>query len=128
MKQGFTLIELMVVVIIIAALAAMVLPHVLPRADQAKREIAAGEIASLETALKFYRLDNGRYPSNDQGLRALLETGSSGKGPYLEKKKVSDPWDRPYNYKHPGANNAHLFDLWSEGPDDQDPEDNVNNW
>jgi general secretion pathway protein G len=127
MKQGFTLIELMVVVIIIAALAAMIMPHVLPRADQAKREVAAGEIAGLETALKFYRLDKGKYPSSDQGLRVLLERGPSGE-PYLEKKKISDPWDRPYRYKYPGANNPTLPDIWSEGPDDQTPEDNVNNW
>ena len=127
---GFTLIELMVVVIIIAALAGMVLPRVIPMSDEAKRNIAKGDIASISVGLKMYRLHNDKYPSTTEGLNALMQAPSSARnwhGPYLEKRPL-DPWRREYRYKHPGAQNTIGFDLWSVGPDEQSSSDDVTNW
>jgi general secretion pathway protein G len=127
---GFTLIELMVVVIIIAALAGMVLPRVLPVSDEAKRNIAKGDLANISVALKMYRLHNDRYPSTQEGLNALMAKPGSARnwqGPYLEKRAL-DPWKRAYQYKYPGTKNTVGFDLWSLGPDEQDGGDDVANW
>ncbi|MBM4142720.1 MAG: type II secretion system protein GspG [Lentisphaerae bacterium] len=128
--SGFTLIELMVVVIIIAALAGMVLPRVLPATDEAKSNIALGDIAGITLALKMYRLHNDRFPSTEEGLDALMaapSTARNWKGPYLEKK-ARDPWKRPYNYRYPGSHNPHGFDIWSLGPSEEDAGDDVTNW
>lgn len=125
-RSGFTLIELLVVVIIIAALAGMVLPRVLPRADEAKRDIARGEIASITTALSMYRLDNGRYPSTAEGLKALMSRPTSAgnwKGPYLERKP-DDPWKHPYQYEYSSGG----MKIWSLGPLEEDASDDVTNW
>lgn len=135
-RSGFTLIELMIVVIILAALAGMVLPRVLDRADDAKRNIAMGEIASITTALKFYKLDNGSFPTGDgqNALESALMRGPVGsnqggqwKGPYLEKAP-NDPWGRPYQYRYPGQHGTAGFDLWSMGPDENSAEDDITNW
>jgi general secretion pathway protein G len=128
--SGFTLIELMVVVIIIAALAGMVLPRLLPVSDEAKRNIALGDMANIGVALKLYRLHCDRFPSSEEGLDALLSAPGSArnwKGPYLEKRAL-DPWKRPYRYKCPGGHNASGFDIWSLGPSEQDSGDDVTNW
>ncbi len=121
-SSGFTLIELMIVVIILAALAGMVLPRIMDRADDAKINIARGEIAAITTALQFYRLDHGRYP---EALSALMT--ATGKGPYLEKAP-KDPWGRSYQYRFPGERNPSGFDLWSPGPDESSPAGIIANW
>lgn len=129
LRSGFTLIELMVVVIIIAALAGMVLPRVLPVSDEAKQNIARGDIANISVALKMFRLHNDRYPTTDEGLDALMSAPSSApnwKGPYLERRPF-DPWKREYRYRYPGTHTADC-DLWSDGPDVQRSDDNVSNW
>ncbi len=129
-NAGFTLIELMVVVIIIAALAGMVLPRFLPATNAAKRNIARADIASITTALKLYQLyNNGRYPTTEEGLDVLLKPSPSRewKDTFLEKKPI-DPWNRKYEYRCPGSHYPTGFDLWSLGPDEKDPGDDITNW
>jgi general secretion pathway protein G len=130
-KSGFTLIEVMIVVIIMSAMAGMVLPRLLGRADDAKINISKGEIASITMALKFYHLDNGAYPSDADGaLNALMTKPASAKNwkrPYLEKSAI-DPWDRAYEYTCPGQHNPARFDLWSKGPDADASDDDITNW
>jgi general secretion pathway protein G len=125
--SGFTLIELMIVVIILAALAAMVIPRLVDRSDEAKSKIAAADIRiHIDTALKLYRLDTGDYPAGDQGLDALM--AATGKGPYLERPPL-DPWRRPYRYHCPGTHNPRSFDLYSLGKDGREnTDDDINNW
>jgi len=129
----FTLIELMIVVVILAALATMVAPRLLGRSDDAKRDIAASEIeGALELALELYKLDNGLFPTTAQGLDALLRkpTPDPGnwRGPYLDKTPA-DPWKRPYRYKCPGTHNPESYDLASDGKDGTEgTEDDVFNW
>lgn len=123
-RSGFTLIELMIVVIIIAALAAMVAPRLVDRSDDAKAKIARGDLSNLDLALKLYRLDTGDYPSKEAGLDALL----SASKPYLERKPL-DPWGRKYLYRHPGTRNPGLYDLYSVGKDGREgTDDDVGNW
>lgn len=129
-KDGFTLIELMIVVIILASLAAMIVPRIMGRADDAKANIARAEIGSLTTALKLYKLDNGAYPTTQEGLAALMVKPASAdnwKEPYLEKDPV-DPWKRAYNYKYKGDHNTSGFDIWSLGAEETNGDDDVTNW
>lgn len=122
-SRGFTLIELMVVIVILGILAAIIAPRIVGRADEAKVTEAKVQISNLETALKMYRLDNGQYPTTDQGLQALIEKPTVGiipknwrGGGYLEKRKVpSDPWDNPYIYIAPGLHGD--YDILSYGED-----------
>lgn len=118
---GFTLIELMVVLVILGILAALVVPNVLSRADDAKITAAKSDISSLMQALKLYKLDNGRYPQQEQGLQALRERPTVGAipgnwRPYLEKLP-NDPWGKPYQYLSPGLRGE--IDLFSLGADGQ---------
>jgi general secretion pathway protein G len=125
----------MIVVIIISALAAMVVPRLSGRTEQARSAIAEGDINSnIATALKLYELDNGNYPTTEQGLDALLSKPSSApvpinwNGPYLEKKPI-DPWKNEYKYKCPGAHNPAGYDVYSVGKDGvEGTADDVNNW
>lgn len=128
-NNGFTLIEIMVVVIIVAALAGMILPKFLPATDAAKSKIAKADLKSISTALELYRLYCNRYPTTEEGLDLLLKPGQSKewKDAFLDKSPV-DPWNRKYQYRYPGVQRPQGYDLWSEGPDDKDPKDNVNNW
>ena len=123
-KSGFTLIELMIVVIILASLAGMVLPRIIDRADDARVNIARAEIAGIVSALRLYRLDMGEYPTNEQGLGVLMQDPRGGgagtgrrlgtwKGPYLESEPI-DPWDRPYQFRRDSGPAG--FEVWSHGP------------
>lgn len=129
--RAFTLIELMLVVIIIGALVAMVMPRLTGRGEQARAATAKADIqANIATALKLYELDNGSFPSSDEGLGALLNRSSSAanwNGPYLERKPL-DPWGREYKYKSPGEHRVD-YDLYSAGKDGQEgTADDVKNW
>lgn len=136
--KGFTLIELMVVIVILGILAGLIVPRIMGRPEEARRMKAKVQIESIETALKLYKLDNGAYPTTEQGLQALIEPPTVGalpkhwrEGGYLEKGRVpSDPWGNDYIYLSPGMHGH--FDLTSYGPDGQtggDGEDkDVNNW
>ncbi|MFA5147380.1 MAG: type II secretion system major pseudopilin GspG [Candidatus Omnitrophota bacterium] len=130
-RIGFTLIELMLVIIIIGALVAMVMPRFAGRGEQAKVAAARADIqANIATALKLYELDNGNFPTTDEGLSALLvkpSTASNWTGPYLEKKPL-DPWGREYKYKSPGDHRPADYDLYSLGKDGNESTDDVRNW
>ena len=127
-EAGFTLIELMIVVIIIAALAAMVAPNLIGRSDEAKAKIAMGDLATLKTVLNLYRLDKGAYPTTEQGLDVLLVAPGSGREPYLEKSAL-DPWKRKYLYRCPGTHRPTSYDLFSAGADGKEgSEDDITNW
>jgi general secretion pathway protein G len=137
-NQGFTLIELMVVLVILGVLAGLIVPRIMGRPEEARRMKAKIQIQSLETALQLYKLDNGNYPTTEQGLPSLVEAPAAGElakswreGGYLEKGKVpKDPWGNDYIYLSPGTRSD--FDLISYGPDgvaggDGKNED-INNW
>jgi general secretion pathway protein G len=127
-RNGFTLIELMIVVIIIAALAAMVAPNLIGRSDEAKAKIAQGDLFSLDTALKLYRLDKGAYPTGEQGLEVLQASPGAGREPYLDKPAL-DPWQRKYQYRCPGVHKPMGYDLFSAGADGKEGTgDDVKNW
>jgi general secretion pathway protein G len=121
LSAGFTLIELMVVLVIIGVLAALIVPNVLDRADDARSTAAKTDVNNLMQALKLYRLDNQRYPAAEQGLQALLVKPTTGSIPsnwksYLDKLP-NDPWGRPYQYLNPGIRGE--IDVMSFGADGQ---------
>ena len=116
--DGFSLIELVVVMIILGLLSALVAPKFFGRVDKAKTNTAKAQIELLGAALDSYRLDNDRYPTTDEGLKALKEKPAeleTWDGPYLPKPVPVDPWERPYLYKSPGDHGD--YDLYSFGRD-----------
>jgi general secretion pathway protein G len=118
-RGGFTLIEIMVVMAIIAMLAAMVGPRLIRQQEKAAVKAAAAQIERLGTALDTYRLDMGRYPTSQEGLAALMQPpagGSRWDGPYLNKDVPLDPWSNPYQYRSPGGG-GRPYDLFSFGAD-----------
>ncbi len=137
-SRGFTLIEILVVIIVLGLLAALVGPRILGRVSEAKTATARTQIELLGLALDNYRLDNGSYPTSEQGLEALQEKPTrepiplSWRGPYLKKAVPLDPWGRPYIYKSPGEHNATGYDLSTLGRDGQpggeDEDADITNW
>ncbi len=134
--RGFTLIEIMVVVVILGILATLVAPAILGKVDEARIAKAQQDIRALETALDLYRLDNFRYPTTDQGLQALVTRPSDPAirnwkpGGYI-KQLMKDPWGNDYLYLEPGTHGL-AFDLWTHGADGQeggeDAAADIGNW
>ncbi|MFA4916624.1 MAG: type II secretion system major pseudopilin GspG [Syntrophales bacterium] len=137
-RKGFTLLELVVVVFILSLLVALVAPRLIGRTDDARITEAKVQIKNFETALKFFKLDNGFYPDTQQGLDALVEKPTTGEipshyreGGYLERKKIPlDPWGHPYIYLSPGINGD--FDIISFGGDGKEggegKDADIENW
>ena len=137
-SEGFTLIELMVVIVILGILAGFIVPRLMGRPEEAKKVKARMQIESLETALKLYKLDNGFYPTTEQGLQALVEKPESApvpknwrKGGYIEKGKIpKDPWGNDFVYLSPGAHGD--YDIISYGadgvPGGEDNNKDINSW
>ncbi|HIJ21194.1 MAG TPA: type II secretion system major pseudopilin GspG [Deltaproteobacteria bacterium] len=135
---GFTLIELMVVIVILGILAGLIIPRIMGRPEEARQMKAKVQMESIETALRLYKLDNGDYPTTEQGLQALVEPPTVGElprawrqGGYLEKGKMpKDPWENDYIYLCPGLHGD--FDLVSYGADGQpggeDKNADINSW
>ena len=130
--RAFTLVEMLLVLVILAVLAAIVIPKFSGRSQQAKITAAQSQIASIELALDSYEVDTGAYPQGNAGLNALVDepTGTQNwKGPYLKKGVPLDPWGSPYVYTYPGKNNAKGYDLMSMGPDGRaGGDDDITNW
>jgi len=133
-QAGFTLIEIMVVMVIIGLLMALVGPNLIGRSEKAKTQAAAMQIERLGTVLDTFRLDIGRYPSTQEGLQALVQRPSGLErwdGPYLNKGVPKDPWDRPYVYRSPGEG-GRPYDIYSLGadgaPGGQDQNRDITSW
>lgn len=136
--NGFTLIELMVVIVILGILATLIVPRIMDRPGQAKQLKAKMQIESLETALKLYKLDNGKYPSTEEGLQALITAPASDvsmkkyrKGGYLEKGVVpKDPWNGEYVYLSPGTHgNYDIISYGADGvPGGEDENKDITSW
>ena len=130
-QHGFTLIEVMVVVVILGILAAILVPKVMDRPDQARKTKARQDIRALEAALNLYKLDNYVYPTTDQGLEALIQEPSSPEpanwkeGGYLDRLPL-DPWRQPYLFLSPGDNGS--INIFSLGPDQVPSDDDIGNW
>jgi general secretion pathway protein G len=131
-QQGFTLIEVMVVVVILGILAAILVPKVMERPDEARIAKARQDIRALEASLNLYKLDNYEYPSTDQGIEALAtkpdippEPPAWKSGGYIDRVP-QDPWQHPYQYLSPGVHGA--IDIYSLGPDGQPSDDDIGNW
>ena len=131
-QRGFTLIEIMVVVVIIGILVAAVAPKILSRPEQARIAKAKLDITSLENAFEMYKADNYQYPSTDQGVEALVtkpagspQPRNYNRGGYI-KKLPKDPWGKEYVYLNPGIHGE--IDIYSFGPDQQPSDDDIGNW
>lgn len=131
-NRAFTLIELLLVLVILGVLAALVVPKFAGRSEQAKITAAKTDISRIEVALDAFEIDNSRFPTSQEGLRALYERPSNSetwKGPYLKRGVPKDPWQNEYIYEYPGRYNENGYDLYSMGPDlRQGSEDDVTNW
>lgn len=134
--RGFTLIEIMVVVVIIALLSAFIIPKVMDQVERARVAKVKGDIQALETALTMFKLDTARYPTTEMGLIALVKKPDDSvhnwkEGGYLQKVS-KDPWGNDYRYVYPGTKGGE-YDLYSMGPDgkegtDESDKDNIGNW
>jgi general secretion pathway protein G len=134
-SEGFTLLEIMVVVIIIGVLAATIIPQFMGTTHDAKVSAAKGDVAQLESAMERFNLHMDRFPTMDEGLNVLVEAPAGEdkkwRGPYIKVLRP-DPWGNPYQYRAPGIHHSSTFDVWSRGADGQDggegPGADIGNW
>jgi general secretion pathway protein G len=119
-RGGFTLVELLLVLVILGILAAIVIPKFSGRTEQAKEQAARTQISTFRTALNTFEVDNGYFPKGRNGLQDLVvqpRDAQNWRGPYLDPAQVpADPWGNPYTYECPGKNNANGYDVYSSGP------------
>jgi general secretion pathway protein G len=139
-RKGFTLIEVLLVVMILAMLAAFAVPRIMDAGDRAKvnaARAAVGPTGPIGTALNMFKLEVGRFPTTEEGLGALVVKPSTLEGAegdnwhkYMDQAQMlNDPWNTPYGYKFPGDVNTDGYDLWSNGPDrQQGTADDITNW
>lgn len=132
---GFTLIEIMAVVVIMGMLMGVLAVGITSQLDKARVQTTRGQITRIEQSLEFYQLDNARYPNADQGLDALINKPSATPVPrnynpagYIKVDALRDPWGQPFEYRIPGTHNPHSFDIWSIGPDGVEGGDDIGNW
>jgi general secretion pathway protein G len=130
---AFTLIELLLVLVILGVLAVLVVPRFTGTAERAKKQAASTQIETFKMALGRFEVDCGKFPTTDEGLKALIEQPSSVKGwqgPYLDSVAVPrDPWGNPYMYRQPGTHRPDFYDVYSTGTDGNDSGgENINNW
>jgi general secretion pathway protein G len=121
-RHGFTLIEIMAVVLIIGLLSTLVGMAIFPQIDKARVRSAQAQLKMLDAALESYRMDNAHFPTTDQGLKALITAPEDATnfqtGGYLRERRIpNDPWGHPYQYASPGDHNPYSYDLWSTGAD-----------
>jgi general secretion pathway protein G len=130
-SNGYTMVEILCVIVIIGALAAMVVPRLTGRSQKTRAAVARTDInAHIATALKLYELDTGFLPTTQEGLKVLWEEPAdpaAWNGPYLDKEPT-DPWGRAYRYASPGVHRPHDYDLYSLGRDGTQSADDVTNW
>jgi general secretion pathway protein G len=130
-RSGFTLVELLLVMVIITVLAGIIVPKFVHRSEQARVTAARADIANLGVALDSYEIDTGKYPTTERGLDALVVEPTDTRdwhGPYIKQGTPKDPWGNPYVYKCPGDHNASGYDLSSFGPDGRSGGDDIDNW
>ena len=141
-RRGFTLIEIMAVVLIMGMLMGLVGVAVFNQVDKARVQTTKAKMKNLESALEFYRMDNARYPSSEQGLRSLVikpttepEPRNYPPGGYLQRggpAAMADAWDKDFFYESPGQHHPHSFDMWSLGadgaPGGEDADSDIQNW
>ncbi len=127
-SQAFTLVEMLLVITIIGILAALVIPKMVGRSEQARLTAASVDISSIKTALDAFEVDNGYYPKSLGDLIQQPRDATHWHGPYLDKIP-QDPWNDNYEYAFPGRRNASGYDLWSDGPDRKSgTDDDIGNW
>ncbi len=129
-SRGFTLIEILLVVIIIGILVSLVAPRLAGRSEEARKQAAKADIeGGISLALDLFEVDNGNYPSALEDLVTKPSSAPNWKGPYLKKGLSKDPWGNEYSYRIPGSHNTSSYDLLSRGPDKQEgTEDDIVNW
>lgn len=127
-RSGFTLIEILLVVVIIGILAAVAIPRLGGRVKQAQIAAAQADVNNIGMALRLYEVDNGAYPGSLSALVTSPGAAPNWRGPYLEKGIPKDPWGSDYVYAHPGSHNPNGYDLYSNGPDGAQSADDICNW
>jgi general secretion pathway protein G len=132
LRRAFTLIELLLVLVILGVLAAVVVPKLTGRTEDAKIKAARSSIAGIKAALDVFEVDNGRFPSSDEGLRVLVDRPNdldNWHGPYVDRQQIAgDPWGNVFQYRFPGQHNPDGYDLYSFGPDGREGNDDITNW